>query len=96
MGRMGYCNVVGSNDPLFYGFLLAGEVVLPSDTEFDPAQHLMYEDISLDDKQPSFITVNKAIKNRFFRKRVTGVIGQAVGPLCPLVATLLHGNEEAE
>ena len=50
MGRMGYCNVVGSNDPLFYGFLLAGEVVLPSDTEFDPAQHLTYEDISLDDK----------------------------------------------
>ena len=30
----------------------AGEVVLSSDTEFDPAQHLTYEDITMDDKQP--------------------------------------------
>ena len=34
----------------FYGFLRAGEVVVPSDTEFDPAQHLTYEDIAVDDK----------------------------------------------
>ena len=58
MGRMGYCNVVGSDDPLFYGFLQAREVVLSSDTEFDPAQHLTCEDIAVDD----IITVNKVIK----------------------------------
>ena len=43
----------------FYGFLWAREVIVPSKTEFDPSQHLTYEDIAVDNKrQPSFITVN--------------------------------------
>lgn len=76
----------------FYGFLRAGEVVVPSDTGFDPAQHLTYDDIAVDSKQqPSFITVNiKQSKTDPFRKGVTIVVGRAVGPLCPLVAVLTY------
>ena len=33
----------------FYGFLRAGEVVVPADTELDPAQYLTYADIAVDD-----------------------------------------------
>ena len=76
----------------FYGFLRAGEVVVPSGTELDPAQHLTYADIAVDDKKhPSFITVNiKQSKTDPFRKGVTVVIGWAVGPLCPFVAILSY------
>lgn len=76
----------------FYGFLRSGEVVVPSDTEFDSSQHLTYEDIAVDDKrQPSFITVNiKQSKTDPFRKGVTVVIGRAMGPLCPVAAVLSY------
>ena len=92
MGGMGRGNVMGSDDLCFYGFLWAGEVVVPSDTGFDPAQHLTYDDIAVDSKQqPSFITVNiKQSKTDPFRKGVTIVVGHAVGPLCPLVAVLTY------
>ena len=76
----------------FYGFLRAGEVVVPSDTEFDSSQHLTYKDIAVDDKrQPSFITISiKQSKTDPFRKGVTIVIGRAPGPLCPLAAVLSY------
>ena len=76
----------------FYGFLRVGEVVVPSDTEFDPSQHLEYVDVAVDDKrQPSFITVNiKQSKTDPFRRGVTIVIGRAMGPLCPLAAVLSY------
>ena len=92
MGGMGRGNVMGSDDLCFYGFLWAGEVVVPSDTGFDSAQHLTYDDIAVDSKQqPSFITVNiKQSKTDPFRKGVTIVVGHAVGPLCPLVAVLTY------
>ena len=78
--------------PCFYGFLWAGEVVVPSETEFDSSQHLTYEDIAVDDKrQPSFITVNiKQSKTDPFRKGVRIIVGHAVGPLCPLAAVLSY------
>ena len=76
----------------FYGFLRSGEVVVPSEAEFDPSQHLTYEDIAVDDKkQPSFITVMiKQSKTDPFRKGVTVGIGRARGPICPLVAILSY------
>ena len=41
----------------FHGFLHAGEVVVPSDTGFDPSQHLTYEDIAVDKiRDPSFVS----------------------------------------
>ena len=66
----------------FYGFLRAGEVVVPSDTEFDPSQHLTYDNIAVDKIKQS--------KTDPFRKGVTVVIGCAVGPLCPLAVILLY------
>lgn len=76
----------------FYGFLRAGEVVVPSDTDFDPSQHLTYEDIAVDKiRDPSFVAVMiKQSKTDPFRKGITVVIGRAVGPLCPLAAILSY------
>ena len=48
MGGMGCGNVMGSNDPVLLWFLQAGEVVVPLDTGFDPAQHLTYNNIAVD------------------------------------------------
>ena len=76
----------------FYGFLRAGEAVVPSDSSFDPSQHLSYQDIAVDDlKQPTFITVNiKQSKTDPFRKGVQIVIGRTGGPLCPVAAILAY------
>ena len=76
----------------FYGFLRTGEVVVPSNTEFDPSQHLTYDDIAVDKiRDPSFVTVRiKQSKTDPFRKGVTVVIGRAARPLCPLAAILSY------
>ena len=76
----------------FYGFLRTGEVVVPSNTEFDPSQHLTHDDIAVDKiRDPSFVTVRiKQSKTDPFRKGVTVVIGRAAGPLCPLAAILSY------
>lgn len=72
--------------------LRAGEVVVPSNTEFDHSQHLTYEDIAVDKiTDPSFVTVRiKQSKTDPFRKGVTVVIGLAVGPLCPLATIFIY------
>jgi len=42
----------------FFGFLLAGEAVAP-DTDFNPSQHLSYQDVAVDDAQnPSHLQVH--------------------------------------
>ena len=94
-GRQGEWDIVllwAAMTLCFYGFLQAGEVVVPSETEFDPSQYLTYEDIAVDDKrQPSFITVNiKQSKTDPFRKGVRIIVSCAVGSLCPLAAVLSY------
>ena len=32
----------------FFGFLRSGEVVVPGDHDFDPAQHLTFADVTVD------------------------------------------------
>ncbi len=42
----------------FFGFLRSGEAVVPSDTGFDPSQHLTFADVVVNDrKQPSYLKV---------------------------------------
>ena len=66
----------------FYGFLRAGEAVVPSDDGFDPSQHLTFEDIAVDSiTNPSFMTVKiKQSKMDPFRRGVQIVIGCTGGP----------------
>jgi len=53
----------------FFGFLRAGEVVVPSDSAFDPSIHLSCRDISVDSHStPTYVAVNiKASKTDPFR-----------------------------
>ena len=76
----------------FYGFLRAGEAVVPSDEGFDPSQHLTFEDITVDSVvNPTFMTVRiKQSKTDPFRRGVQIVIGRTGGSLCPLAAVLSY------
>ena len=57
--KEGCINVVGSNNNVFFGFLRAGEVVVPSDSAFDPSVHLSITDISMGSRSsPTYIAVN--------------------------------------
>ena len=74
----------------FFGFLRSGEVVVPSDSGFDPTVHLCFEDISVDScVAPASIQVFlKASKTDPFRKGVSLVIGKGSPELCPVAAVL--------
>ena len=56
----------------FFGFLRSGEIVVPSDSEYDPTTHLSYGDVRLDNAiNPQFLEVTiKASKTDPFRKGV--------------------------
>ena len=71
----------------FFGFLRMGEVVTPSDSDFDASSHLMYTDVRLDNREaPQYLQVRiKASKTDPFRK---GVSGRTGGNLCPVAAIL--------
>ena len=76
----------------FFGFLRAGEVVIPGDCEFDPAIHLAHGDVTVDNVQdPKFIVVVvKASKTDPYRKGVRVYLGRAPGELCPVAAVLSY------
>ena len=76
----------------FYGFLRVGEAVAPSDTGFDPSQHLAFDDIVVDSiDNPSFMRVRiKHSKTDPFRIGVNIIIGCTGGPLCPVAAVLAY------
>ena len=72
-------------------FMRFGEIVAPSDSSFDPACHLCYEDVSVDSRtNPSVLTVRlKASKTDPFRRGVSHVIGRGKGGICPVAAVLV-------
>ena len=74
----------------FFGFLRVGEVVAPSDGDYDPSYHLSYADVRADArKSPQYLQVHiKASKTDPFRKGVSIFLGRAGGQLCPVAATL--------
>ena len=74
----------------FFGFLRAGEVVIPGDGAFDPAVHLAYGNVRVSDHQdPQFIEVHiKASKTDPYRRGVKIYLGKASGELCPVAAVL--------
>ena len=72
----------------FCGFLLSGEVVVPSQSSFDPAVYLCFGDVSVDNiDSPSLIQVRlKASKIDPFRKGVSVFLGVTGCSLCPVAA----------
>ena len=61
----------------FFAFLRSGEVVLPSERDYDPEVHLCYQDVSVDNHQkPTYLQVIlKASKTDPFRQGVTVYVG---------------------
>ena len=80
----------------YFGFLRLGEVVVvvPSDSSYDPGQHLSFGDIAVDNQttgNPSYLQVSlKQSKTEPFRNGVKIIIGRAEGPLCPVAAVLAY------
>ena len=74
----------------FFGFLRVGEMVAPSDTEFDPGANLSVGDLAVDHKtSPSMIRVTiKQSKTDPFRKGVDLFLGKSGADLCPVTAIL--------
>lgn len=76
----------------FFGFLRAGEVVVPSDSSFDPSIHLTVADVSVDSHtSPSYLAVRiKASKTDPFRQGVTIYLGRTNYRICPVAAVLSY------
>ena len=76
----------------FFGFLRAGEAVVPDSSVFDPTQHLTYADIRTDDvSKPRYLQVNiKQSKTDPFRVGVKVLIGRTGNELCPVAAVLAY------
>ena len=74
----------------FCSFLRSGEVVAPSHSVFDPAVHLCYGDVKVDNlDSPSLIQIRlKASKTDPFCKGVSDYLGMTGGSLCPVDAFL--------
>ena len=77
----------------FFGFLRSGEITVPSEQEYDPAIHLSYQDIAVDNHAvPSLIRLHlKSSKTDPFRRGVDIYIHVHVGKvpgsnLCPVLA----------
>ena len=76
----------------FFGFLRAGEIMVPSLSSFDPGYHLCVGDVYFNSSSnPSLVSVRiKASKTDPFRKGVTIHLGRTSGRLCPVSALVAY------
>lgn len=74
----------------FFGFLRAGEVVVPNNQGFGDTTHLAYGDIRVDSHlSPQFLEVHiKASKMNPFWKGVSVYLGRTEEKLCPVAVVL--------
>ena len=74
----------------FYGFLRSGEVLVPSQSSYNPSCHLSYGDVLVDiTKAPEFLEVRiKASKTDLFRIGVSVFLGVTSGDPCPIADNL--------
>ena len=74
----------------YFGFLRSGEVVVPSASSYDPAVHMSYGDVRVNDVgNPQYLEVRiKASKTDPFRKGVTVYLGRTEQEVCPVAAIL--------
>ena len=76
----------------FFGFLRAGEIVVPSDNTYDPSAHLSVGDVRIDNtSEPQYIEVIlKASKTDPFRQGVRVYLGRSQADVCPVSAILAY------
>lgn len=76
----------------FFGFMRAGELVVPSNSGFNSSCHLAVGDILIDNQTSlSYLVVNvKASKTDPFRQGVQIHLGRMYIELCPVVAILTY------
>ena len=76
----------------FFGFMRAGELVVPSDCGFNPSCHLAAGDVLVDSRtSPRYLVVNvKASKMDPFRQGVQIHLGRTHSELCPVTAILTY------
>ena len=76
----------------FFGFLRSGEITAAENGEFDPAQHLSVQDISVDNPlNPRSVAVRiKQSKTDPFRLGVTIHLGRTDSVLCPVAALMAY------
>ena len=74
----------------FFGFLRIGEMVAPSEAQYDPGANLCVDDVAVDQKEsPTVIRVSiKQSKTDPFRRGVDLFLGKSGTDLCPVVAIL--------
>ena len=76
----------------FFGFLRAGEICIPSDSEYDSGAHLSFSDIAIDSPtNPTIMQVRiKSSKTDPFRKGVDIYLGRTHNSLCPITAMMAY------
>ena len=76
----------------FFGFLRLGEVVVPSDSLYDPEVHLNFEDVRVNNRShPQWLEIRiKASKTDPFRQGVTVYVGATGRWLCPVASGLAY------
>ena len=69
-----------------------GEITSPSETEFDPAVHLAFGDVAVDDPaNPTLVRVTlKQSKTDQYRRGVDVFLGRTYNDLCPVAALLAY------
>ena len=74
----------------FFAFLRAGEMTVPSDSEYDESVHLSVRDVAVDDPtHPSIIQIRiKQSKTDPFRKGIDLYVGKTGSSLCPVAAMM--------
>ena len=76
----------------FFGFLRVGEIVIPSDSRFDPSSHLAFGDVRVDNVvTPHYLEVRiKAAKTDPFRQGVSVFLGATGSDVCPVASILSY------
>ena len=90
--REGLHNAMGSSMYVLLWLYEAGELVVPSDSGFDPSCHLTAGDVLVNNRSsPRYLVVNvKASKTDPFRQGVQIHLGRTYSELCPVTAILLY------
>ena len=72
----------------FFGFLLSGEVMVPTASSYDPWAHLSFGDVTVDTPDaPTSALINiKTSKTDPFRKGISIYVGKTGNDLCPVTA----------
>ncbi len=76
----------------FFGYLRVGEVVVPSDRDYDRKVHLSQGDVRVNDTaNPQYLEITlKASKTNPFRKGVSVVVGRNDSDVCPVAAGVAY------